>query len=74
MRHKFQWSDDELECKGYASSGTISSVKMGFVSVNTADGNDCDLQRHMEAQEEAMRAQLHTLDNIQLLWGQILSR
>jgi len=56
LRHFFQWSDDEEEASGYASSATISSVQTGYISANMADNND-DLRRCMEAQEKVFRAQ-----------------
>jgi len=41
MRGLFQWSDEEDEDSGYASSATVSSVQTDRVSVNMADnGND----------------------------------
>jgi len=52
LRHQFQWSDDEEEASGYASSATISSMQAGFVSANMVDNsNEDDLRHHMEAQE-----------------------
>jgi len=57
LGHLFQWSDDEEEVNGFASSAAISFVQTGFVSVNMADNNnDDDLRRRMEAQEQAFRA------------------
>ena len=57
LRHLFQWSDDEGETSGYASSTTISSVQTGFVSANMVDDNNDDyLRRHIEAHEQTFRA------------------
>ena len=65
LRHQFQWSDDEEEASGYASSATISSVQARFVSANMADkNNDDDLRHRMEAQEQTSKAQQEALDNI----------
>jgi len=59
MRHILQWSGDEPEHSGYASSDTVSSVQRDLVSVNMADndGNDTDLHRRMQAQGEAIKNQ-----------------
>jgi len=50
LRNLFQWSDDEEEASGYASSATISSVRTGLVSANMVDNYNDDLHRRMEAQ------------------------
>ena len=66
LRCLFQWSDDEEEASGYASSTTVSSEQTGTMSANMANNNhDNDLHRHMEAQEQTFKAQQVTLDNIQ---------
>jgi len=39
LRSLFQWSDNEGETSGYASSATISSEQMGIMFVNMADNN-----------------------------------
>ena len=58
LRSLIQWSDDEDEACGYASSATISSEQTGVVSVSMADKNhNDDLRRCMEAQEQTSRAQ-----------------
>ena len=44
--HQFQWSDDEEEASGYASSPTISFMQARFVSANMADNNDDDDLHH----------------------------
>jgi len=49
LRHLFQFSNEEEKASGYASSTTISSVRVGLVSANMADNNnDDDLCRHKE--------------------------
>jgi len=74
LRHLFLWSDDEEEVSGYASFATISSVRIGLVSVNIVDNdNDADFRRHMEAQEQTFKAQQEALDNIQCMWTQLLT-
>ena len=45
LRNLFQWSDNEEEASGYASSAIISSVWTGLVSANMADNNDDDLRQ-----------------------------
>ena len=66
LRRQFQWSDDEEEASGYASSATINSVQERFVSANMVDNNnDDDLRHRMEAQEQTSKAQQEGLDNIQ---------
>jgi len=57
LKSHFQWSDDEGEVSGYASSATVSSVQTGRVSANMADNNNDDLCQWMEAQEQTFRAQ-----------------
>jgi hypothetical protein len=72
MRSIFQWSDDEEgEASGYASTSTISSVQTHSVLVHMADNNS-DLVRRLAAQEQAMKAQQETLDNIQRLLEQLM--
>jgi len=39
LRSLFQWSDDEEEASGYASSAIVSSEQIGTVSANMADDN-----------------------------------
>ena len=73
LRNLFQWSDDEEEASGYASSATISSVWTGLVSANMADNNNDDLCRQMEAQEQTFRAQQEALDNNQQMLAQLLT-
>jgi len=52
LEHQFQWSNEEEEASGYASSATISIVQARFISANMADNNnDDDLRHRMEAQE-----------------------
>ena len=68
----FQWSDDEEEASGYASSATISSVRMGLISANMFDNDEYDLCRLMEAQEQIFRDQQEALDNIQQRLPQLL--
>jgi len=41
LKSLFQWSDDEGEASGYASSATVSSVQTG--RANMADNNNDDL-------------------------------
>ena len=67
----FQWSDEEEEGSGCASSNTICTVQTGLVSVNMADGNDANLHCRMEAQKQTTRAQQKALDNIQHLLEQL---
>ena len=45
LRNIFQWSDDEGEASGYASTATISLIRMRHVSANMADNNDNNLHR-----------------------------
>ena len=73
MRRLFQWSDEEEEDSGYASSATVSSVQTGSVSVYMADNGNDDLRRRMEAQEQTSKAQQEALDNIQHILAQLLT-
>jgi len=43
MKGLFQWSGEEDEDSGYASSATVSSVRMDRVLVNMADNDNDDL-------------------------------
>ena len=45
LKRLFQWSDDEGEDNGYASSTTVSSVQIGRVLANMADNNNDDLRQ-----------------------------
>jgi len=65
LKSLFQWSDDEGEASGYASSATVSSVQTGRVSANMANSSNDDLRWRMEAQEQTSKAQQEALDNIQ---------
>jgi len=65
MRGLFQWSDEEDEDSGYASSATVSSIRTERVSVNMADNGSDDPRRRLEAQEQTSKAQQEALDNIQ---------
>jgi len=49
LRSPFQWSDDEEEASGYASSATVRSIQTRFVSTNMADINNDDLHLRLEA-------------------------
>jgi len=73
MRRLFQWSDEEDEDSGYASSATVSSVRTDRVSVNIADNDNNDLRRWLEAQEQTSKAQQEALDNIQQMLAQLLT-
>jgi len=73
LKSLFQWSNDERETSGYASSVTISSVQTSRVSANMADNNNDDLHRWMEAQEKTSKAQQEALDNIQQMLAQLLT-
>jgi len=42
LRSLFQWSDDEEEASGYASSATVSSEQTGILSANMVDNNHND--------------------------------
>jgi len=72
MRRLFQWSDEEDEDSGYASSATISSVRTDRVSVNMTDNGNDDLRRRLEAQEQTSKVQQEALDNIQQMLAQLL--
>jgi len=65
LKSLFQWSDDEGEASGYASSTTVSSLQKSRISANMADSSNDDLCRRMEAQEQTSKAQQEALDNIQ---------
>ena len=56
LKSLFQWSDDEGEVNGYASSVTVSSVQIDRVSVNMTANNNNDLRQRMELQEQTSRA------------------
>jgi len=74
FRHLFQWSDEEEEVSGYASSASISSVRTWLVSANMTDNNnDDDLHHRMEAHEQTSRAQQEALENIQQMLAQFLT-
>ena len=45
LKSLYQWSDDEGESSGYASSATVSSVQTGKVLANMADISNDDLRR-----------------------------
>ena len=63
LKSLFQWSDDEGEASGYASSAMICSVQTGIISMHMADNDNDDLCRRMEAQEQTSKAQQEALDN-----------
>ena len=69
----FQWSDEEDEDSGYASSATVNWVRTDRVSVNMADNGNDDLRRRLEAQEQISKAQQEALDNIQQMLAQLLT-
>jgi len=48
MKGLFQWSDEEDEDSGYASSATVSSVQTDRVSVNMFDNSNDDLRRRLK--------------------------
>jgi len=73
MRRLFQWSDEEEEDSGYASSPTVSSIQTDKVSVHMADNGNDDLRRRLEAQEQTSKAQQEALDNIQQVLAQLLT-
>ena len=52
LKNLFQWSDDEGEAIGYASSATVSFVQTGRVLIHMADNNNDDHRQLMEAQED----------------------
>jgi len=56
MKRLFQWSEDEGEDSGYASSATVSSVRTDRVSVHMADNGNDDLRRQLETQEQTSKA------------------
>ena len=72
-RGSVQWSDEEDEDSGYASSTTVSSVRTDRASVNMADNANDDLRRRLEAQEQTSKTQQEALDNIQQMLAQLLS-
>jgi len=61
LKSLFQWSDDDGEASGYASSATVSSAQTGRVSVHMANNKNDDLRRRMEAQEQTFKAQQEAL-------------
>ena len=73
MKSLFQWSDDEGEASGYASSAMVSSVQTGRVLIHMTDNNNDDLRRWMKAQEQISKAQQEALDNIQQILAQLLT-
>ena len=73
LKSRFQWSDDEGEASGYASSTTINSVQTGRILANMADSSNDDLCWRMEAQEETSKAQQEALYNIQQMLAQLLT-
>jgi len=75
LRGLFQWTDEEEEASGYASSVTVSYVQTGRVSANMADNNnnDDDFCRRLEAREQTSRAQQEALNNIQRMLNQLLT-
>ena len=70
MRGLFQWSDEEHEDSGYASTATVSSIRTDKVSMNIADNGNDDLRRRLEPQEQTSKAQQEALDNIQQMLAQ----
>ena len=56
MKRLFQWSDDEGEDSGYASSATASSIRTDRVFVHMADNDNDDLRQRLEAQEQTSKA------------------
>ena len=61
---------NEEEANDYGSSTTVSSKKIGIVSVNMADNNhNNDLSRCMNAQEQTFRAQQVAPENIQQMFA-----
>ena len=73
MKGLVQWSDEEDEDSGHASSATVSSVQTDRVSVNMADNGNDDLRRRLEAQEQTSKTQQEALDNIQQMLAQLLN-
>jgi len=65
MKGLFQWSVEEDEDSGYASSTAVSSIRTDRVSANMDDNGNDDLRRRLEAQEQTSKAQQEALDNIQ---------
>ena len=57
MKELVQWSDEEDEDNGYASSATVSSVRTDRVSVNMADNGNDDFRLRLEAQEQTFKTQ-----------------
>jgi len=73
LRNLFQWSDNEREVSGYASSATVSSEQTRMMFVNMAENNlDEDLRWQMEAQEQTFRTQQEASKNIQQMLAQLL--
>ena len=72
MRGFFQWSDEENEDSGYASSATVSSVQTDRVSANMADNGNDNLRRRLKAQEQTSKVQQEPLNNIQQMLTQLL--
>jgi len=56
MRSIFQWSDDEEEASGYASTSTTSSIQASAVPVYMTEENK-NLARRLDGQEQAIEAQ-----------------
>jgi len=73
LKRLFQWSDDEGEDNGYASSATVSSVRTDRVTVHMDDNSNAELRRRLEVQEQTSKAQQETLDNIQQMLAQLLT-
>ena len=73
MKGLFQWSDEEDEDSGYASSATVSLVRTDRVSVNMTDNDNDDLRRRLKAQEQTSKAQQEALENIQQMLTQFLT-
>ena len=65
MKGLVQWSGEEDEDSGYASSATVSSMRTDRVSVNMAENGNDDLRRRLEAQEQTSKTQQEALNNIQ---------
>ena len=63
MKGLVQWSDEENEDSGYASSATVSSLRTDRVSVNMADNGNDDLRRRLEAQEQTSKTQQEAMDH-----------
>jgi len=73
MRRLFQWSSEEEEDSGYASSATVSSIRTDKASVHMADNSNDDLCRWLEAQEQTSNSLQEALDNIQQMLAQLLT-